>query len=815
MTKHQELVENLEEVRDLKRIPDAGAPSLGTYGKYKDDDGGVHLRDYWRSVRKHLWLVIGITAIITTLTAIYMARRPNIYTATSRVQVDLERVNPALGASKDSPIILNNTTTDPAYFNTQLQILTGPGLLRRVVRTLDLEHNPAFIRAQSASSQSTLQNLLRAVGLSRKKEADAKNQVANDVPLVTTTTTTTSSDDIVEAKRLSPYVDELLVNLKVDPVRETRLSIRDTRLIDISYTDTDPQTAAKIVNAVADTFVRTNLERKTESSNMTGDYLQKRIAELQDKIRTGGERLNNYAKSKEILTLDDKQNTVVDRLAGLNKQLLEAENTRKEAEAAYKAALEPGAANALAEDVTKQVNELEIKLADLRSKRAQLLVDNTQEWPEVKEVTEQIGVLEKQTRDIRNRAANVVVTNLKTRYQQALTQEQALRSAFEQQRNETLIQNEAAVNYRIIQQEIDTNKELLTGMLQRARENEVVFAGTQNNIHVVDYAIAPDIPIGPRRLMTMALAFLMSLSLGVGLALFLEYLDDTVRSASDVETILHLPALAVIPSVGGGPRRRLLPEIGSSTSRNGNGHGNTELLINTDPRSTLAEAYRQLRTSVLLSTAGRAPKTLLVTSSVPSEGKTTTAANTAISLAQTGARVLIVDVDMRRPRLHSIFELENRRGLSTILSSNSSEAEMLSMIHRHEASGLEVLTSGPIPPNPAELIGSDQMRRLIATLESNFTHIIIDSPPIASFTDGVLVASMVDGVLLIVHGSKTSRNLVRRSRQLLQDVGAKIFGVVLNNVDLQRHDYYYYHSYYHQSYYAKSEDPQLVSSKSD
>src|SRR5689334_17280817 len=240
--------------------------------------------------------------------------------------------------------------------------------------------------------------------------------------------------------------------------------------------------------------------------------------------------------------------------------------------------------------------------------------------------------------------------------------------------------------------------------------------------------------------------------------------------------------------------------------RNGNGASpakHEELLINVDSRSPLAEAYRHLRTSVLLSTAGHAPKSLLVTSSLPGEGKTTTAVNTAISLAQTGANVIIIDADMRRPRLKSIFGLQGTLGLSSILSSEVAEAEILGMIATDEQTGLNILTSGPIPPNPAELLGSPQMRNLLSTLQDRFSHVIVDSPPVSSFTDGVLIASMVDGVLLVVHGGKSSRHVVRRSRQLLQDVGAKIFGVVLNNTSVDSHDYYYYQRYYSQKYYEK------------
>jgi len=254
------------------------------------------------------------------------------------------------------------------------------------------------------------------------------------------------------------------------------------------------------------------------------------------------------------------------------------------------------------------------------------------------------------------------------------------------------------------------------------------------------------------------------------------------------------------------PKRKLLL-VGANESEEE--APQSPLLIAADPRSSLAEAYRHLRTSILLSTAGHAPKSLLVTSSLPSEGKTTTATNTAISLAQTGARVLIIDADMRRPRLHSIFGVENNIGLSTLLASELTDQEVTSAIRQDERSKLHILTSGPIPPNPAELIGSEHMASLLRRLQTKFTHVVVDSPPIASFTDGVLTASMVDGVILVVHAGRSSRQVVRRSRQLLQEIGAKIFGVVLNNVNLNTRDnYYYYQSYYHRNDYNDNVDQQ-------
>src|SRR2546427_2379095 len=591
------------------------------------------------------------------------------------------------------------------------------------------------------------------VGLKENKKEEPQIHPTEGLTLPSPPPPATAADDLKEAKRLAPFVGSIQGGLSVEPVRETRSGFnKDTRLIDLRFTHTDPQVAAKIINTIAETFVYQNLQKKSETNENTGTFLQKRVADLQSRIREDEEKLVNYAKTHQILSLDDKQNTVVERLAGLNRQLLEAENDRKSAESAFNAAKAPGAASALAEGDAKQAAEAETKLGALKQQRAQLLVDATEEAPEVKEVDQQIAELDKQLKDFRSRKTSTLLTNLETHYRQTLAKEEALRKDFDKQRAETLTQNEAAINYHIIQQEIETNKGLLTNLLQRSKENEVTIASNANNISVVDYALPPEGPIGPNRMRGVMMAFLLSLGMGVGLALFLEYLDDTVHSTDEVERLLHLPALAVIPSVGAAVRRRTLgAPSGALQKRNGSANSNPELLIDVDGRSPLAESYRHLRTSILLSTAGRAPRTLLVTSSLPGEGKTTTAVNTAISLAQTGASVCVMDADMRRPRLRTIFGMNGQlTGLSSILSSDMDEEEMLSVVWHDQATGLDILTSGPIPPNPAELLGSDQMRRLITALQSKYKHVVIDSPPITSFTDGVLISTMVDGVLLVV-----------------------------------------------------------------
>jgi len=413
---------------------------------------------------------------------------------------------------------------------------------------------------------------------------------------------------------------------------------------------------------------------------------------------------------------------------------------------------------------------------------------------------------EKDLSDFRKRASQTILDNLKTKYVQAKGQEDKIRAAFNEQYNQAQTQNGAAINIRLLEQNLETNKGFLKDLNQQQSSNVIVAQGSDNNISIAEIAIPPDIPIAPRRLMTVLAALVLSTLFGAGLALFLEYLDDTIHSTEEVESLLQLPALAAIPTMDSMPKRRLLLVGGASEEPDIK--PNTELLINNDPRSSLAEAYRQLRTSILLSTAGHAPKSLLITSSLPAEGKTTTAVNTAISLAQTGAKVLVIDADMRRPRLHSVFGISNAQGLSTILSSEMPEKEVVATAQYDEDSKLFLLPSGPIPPNPAELIGSEQMSNLLRIMQDNFTHVVVDSPPIASFTDGVLIASMVDGVILVVHSGKSSRQVVKRARQFLQDVGAKIFGVVLNNVNLRSQNDYYYQSYYHQDYYRHDDEAQ-------
>jgi capsular exopolysaccharide synthesis family protein len=794
--------DNNGETQEQSLLPYRDA-SLGQYlsNDEPDFDEGQKLtaRDYLRMVRHRLWLVLTITILGTAVAVMYVALQPDIYQAEARIQVDLEN-SLALGGSKPESVIIQNGGGDPSYFNTQLLLLKSPAFLRRVVKTLNVDQGPdAFVWASSRPQTSW--NILGMADHNPELEKSAGK------PLRASSIAPASADgDMTDAKALEPYVGAIKAGLDVKPTETSRL-------INISFSHSNPNSAARAANVVADTFVQANWEKRATSTSTASQFLQKRIAELQFKIGENEKRLIEYARDYKIFPLDSGRDMESDRLAALDRGLIDAENARKTAESEYQAALAPGAAAAIVSASNNvQLNSIENKMADLRQRRAAMLIETGENWPEVKELNQQIANLEAQLKETREQAIGVVLTNLELRYRQALTREQSLRRSFETQHNSAMSQNAASIDYRMIHQENATYKSLLDSLLQRSKENDVILAATPNNVRVTDYAILPTSPVGPRRPRTIALAFIISLALGIGLAVLLGSLEDSIAvdSVERVERVFGLPALAVIPKIGKRdhrlrklldlkrrkgpqPRQFLLPENGKS---NRNGNGRPGLLLYEQIASPLAESFRKLRTSVMHKNRNGAVRSILVTSSLPGEGKTTAAINTALVISQTGVKVLLIDGDLRNPTLHEILGTGNEKGLSNVLSNGMSDAEILSAITQYRDTDLYVLTAGSPADNPAELLGSDRFRRLLATLKAEFSHIIIDSPPISFFTDAVLVSSVVDGVLMIVRGPKSPRQVARYSMQSLDGVGAPILGLLLNGINVRSNDYSYYHNYY-------------------
>lgn len=753
-------------------------------------------------LRKYWLIILGITLVGTVLVIIYEARKRDYYTAEARIQVNNE-MNPATTTTGSSPSsIILNQGNDPIYFTTQLQILEGPGLLRRVVKTMDLEHNPTFFRPGKDQEATVWQNVQRMFGFGTPRQPIEK-ALDNPTPANRLELKPDAAADLdSQAEALAPYVGYLMSNLTVNPIKDSRTANKETRLIKVEFTHYDPQMATKVVNTIADIYVLQNLEQKVESNATAGDFLQKRVAELQAQIRSSEERLINYARSNQILSLDAGQNTVVQRLADLNGKLSQAENDRITAEAAYQAALKNPMSAAAAGSKDSRTTGLEGQLTGLRQQLEQLKVEFTDEWPEVKKVQRQIAAIENELRLSRKRSTDTQLAGLQQAYREAVARESDLRNNFDTQRNAVLNQNEAAINYRIIQQEIDTNKGLLDNLLQRSRETEVILNGTPNNVRIIDRALVPTSPEGPQRTKNVLVAFLASFFAGLGIAFVLNWLDDTIRVSDNFENLLGVPVIGMIPRANSGLTKRLL---GSGFAKNGvEGNGKHPYRLEAFDKSHIIEAFHQLRTSLLLSTPGGSPKTILVTSGQPFEGKTVTSVNLAKSLAQLGSKVLLIDADLRCPKMHLIHGVGNNYGLSTVLTARDINQELLSRtIHKEIEPNLDVMCSGPKVPNPANLFGSVEMQRLLEQMGAIYSYVVIDSPPVLYFADSVLLATGVEAVVIVARANFSSRDTLARANKKMNDIHGNVVGIVIN--DIQLNDY----KYYNNGYYKQLEQSEI------
>ncbi len=738
------------------------------------------LRDYLFVVLKRKWLILSLCLVVTSLVAIQMFRQPSIYEAAATIRIEQRAKN-----ILQSPQIVLNAQPDANFWGTQVKLLESPALARQVALSLDLRHNPNFFGAQAQGG----------VFAALRRMVSGDKRVAKPAPtpkgLSVVDEARLKADPLTaeELAALEPYEDAIMAGEQVEGVVGTNLFL-------IKYRHTDPEMAQKVANTIADVFRANNIQRATENSTQAEDILAREISDYQSKIRHDQEALFNFAREKGIPpTVDQSVNVEVQRLAALSSQVLEAENERKNAQAIYlsaKAAKDPFSVPEVQK--SGRITQLQERISQLEEKKAALLVVYTKDWPEVKK----LEVTIKRLNDELEKAAGDAIIGLQKVYEAAQAHENSVRERYNEQRGTTNQQTRDQIEMTEFMQRLEANKQYLNTLLQKQRELQIAQGDRGNEVSIENYSRLPRGPVGPPRVRNVMIAFVLSLVAGIGLAFLLDFLDDTVKSLDDVDRYIHLPALALIPSGGhAGPRLKGLPQV----NKPGPGESNALAMLD-DVRSPIAESYRHLRTSLLLSSAGQPPKTILVTSSQPSEGKTTTAINTAFMLAQTGAEVLIIDCDLRRPRLHTQFEVPNSKGLTTWLSGERDLDNLLQKCPK--TPNLKILTSGPAPPNPAELIGSDEMRRLLGQLSERFAHIIIDSPPAISFTDASILSTMVDGVMLVVHGGRSSRAVVRRAKQQLLDVGAHIFGVVLNNVKAEASDYYY--SGYYSNYYSTETD---------
>ena len=706
------------------------------------------LREYFRVLIKRKWIVIACIAGIFGAVAIASLRQTPIYDASARIAVN--KADPNLITFKDSMPVVDYY--DPADLDTEVRILSSDLLALQVIRQLNLDK-----RAEYGGKSTPQPNLL-----------DDSLQI--------------------DSSRTTALLGSFKGNLHValEP---------NTRIIDIHYRSADPQLAANAVNTLVATYTEQNFKTKFESTMQASDWLSKQLVDLQMKVESSQEKLVRYQKEHEILGIDEKQNIITAKLDELNRQMTTAESDRMQKEAIYRLT-ESNDRDAVAAAITSDtgvagsgpsalLEKLNGEQAELKIQVAQLSTQFGPSYPKVAQMNGQLKEVERQIQSETKKA----VDHLRGEYLAALQRENMLRSALERQKQEANKLNESAIEYNLLKRDAETNRQLYEGLLEKLKEAGVTAGLRSNNIKVLDPARAPAAPIEPNIPRNLAFALLLGITSGVVLAFLLENMDNTVRTTEQAQVISALPSLGMIP-------------LGSKASRNGNGSKHlslaspkeaVELVTQVRPQSQMAESYRALRTSLLLSNLGAPPKVILVTSARPQEGKTTTSINSAIVLAQKGVKVLLVDADLRRPSVHKSLGMGPRSGLSNVLTGSATLEQTITPAPM--LPNLFVLAAGTPPPNPAELLASSNMKDVLADLREQFDHIVIDTPPTLSVTDAVALSPRVDAVILVIRSGQTTKQALRRARDILMQVNAHVTGVLLNAVDLTSPDYYYYYEY--------------------
>jgi len=710
----------------------------------------VTLRDYWKVIQKRRWTIIAFLLIVVITTAVGTFTMQPIYRGTATIQINKE--NPQILDFKE---IFAVNTVDRDYYQTQYKLLESRKLVRRVIHLLQLSQHPEFLPRPESNFQRWKSNILGFFsGLF-----------------------TSSNENPSGRGRETVLVDTFLKKLKVQP-------IRSTRLVKIHFDSHSPELSARVCNTLTAEYIQQNLETRLNATEQAKEWLTKQLDVLKAKVERADEDLQAFASKHDIISLEEKENITIQRLTELNEDLTEAESGRMAKEALYKQAKDRNfdALPLILEN--ELIQNLKQTYIQLDAQYMKLLKTFKPEYPEMVRLNNQMEAIQRRM----DAEVGKIIAGIKNDYKSSLRRESLIREAFQRQKTKAMAMKQNAIRYNILKREADTNRELYNALLQRMKEAGVSAGITACNIQVVDRAEVPIEPFRPNKPLNLFLAIMVGLFLGVGLAFLFEYFDNTVKTPEDVEELIQLPSFGMIPEISCERRRSL---------DNGTFYP-VELVTFCHSKSILSEAYRNIRTSILLSFSERPPKKIAFSSPNPAEGKTTTVINTAIALAQTGARVLIIDSDMRKPRVHTIFGEENGMGLSNFLSGNT---ELKSTIRRSDVPNLFYIPSGPIPPNPSELLGSNLFKSTIQFLGEKFDHIVLDSPPVLGFADSIILSTFVDGIVLVVQGGKTPRETLQRTKDILYQVNARILGVVINRVDIGRGDYaYYYHRYY---YYGK------------
>lgn len=696
------------------------------------------LASFWRLVVKRIATIATSTFLVFLITGIYTFKMHPVYRATATIQVETNY--PELQSLNE--VYRQAPIDDYMFLTTQMQVLQSDSLAWSTIEQLGLD---------------------RAAPLPKATEGHSLAQVAQE--------------------RKTAIIADFKQGITVEPLKETRI-------LAVSYECGSPDLAALVVNHLINNYIDSNIQERSAFTARASGGMEQQLQDLKAKMEKSQQALVDYERKNLIVNLGEKGTINDERLEELTKDFTSAESERVQKESLYDLAkANEGQIGIIVQDSVLQ--HLEERYSDLKSTYGESLSQYGPNFPKVVHLRDQLT----QMQTLIESARKLAIDKVHNDYLAAVNREKLLGEALMREKGDVSELNQRMIQYNILKREFDANQQLYETLLQRLKDATLAAALQAPNVHFIDQATSPVHPIRPNRPRNLAAGLLVGLVLGVTLAFVQEALDSSVRTPEEAERLINAPALAVIPVENDGYRRRQLAGRPLSTGSNGVG-----LALLKRPSSPVAESFRSLRTSVLLSTAPRPPQTLLVTSAQVGEGKTSITSNLAISFAQRGGPVLIVDADLRRPSVARTLEVSNERGLSSYLTGAHSLDEVL--IRYEDIPGLWVLPAGPRPPDPAELLSSHMMESTLKDLSKRFTQIVIDSPPLLLVTDAVVLSAMVDGVILVVASGSTARGALARAHRILENAGSRILGMALNKVDT-RFDAYYgsYYGRYHKAYY--------------
>ncbi len=722
------------------------------------DTEEVHLRDYLDVIFRRKWLIISFLALTFISTLIWTLSSPKLYKASTSIEVFPKGQN----VTKFEEVVTAEMRSQE-FFQTQVELLQNSALARRVIEKLDLAEHPVakkllFERKEPgpvAKFKSVLKDLVKNL----IDKLQSKDQKTTDPILLV-------DEETLKQRAMLTFLGD---NLEVSPRR-------NTVIIQVAFTSQDRYLSQQTVNAFVEEFVNWDMEKKLEASRLAREFLMKQIDRAKIYLEKAEEDLNRFAKQAGIVSLDSRLNSIYRQLEELNSALAISEADLIGKESVYKQATLDGPSHLLQVMNSSVIAGLKAEYARLRSEYEDLAVTFHDDYPSVKSLKMKMNSIADRLADEEEKIFLAVANEYKSTMQKVKT----LRIRVEKQKQMVIDLNERATQYKIMAREVETNKGIYQSLLQRTKEIESIIGVSSSNIHIIDKAMLPINPFKPNVKLNLLLAIVVGLTGGLGIAFFLEYFTDTITNPDEISDRFHIPILGVAPL--------------SKT----NGFPVEQTFVR-DPRAPLSEAMRSTKMSIQLSGAASRAGSFVLTSTKPSEGKTTMAANLALAFAGAGERVILVDADMRKPKLHKFFQNPDDTsspGLSKFLAGVSSKG----LVCRNGLSSVCFIPAGPVPPNPVELLASDRFAMLIQTLTRRFDRVIVDGPPYLGFVDSLVISRHVGGVVLVSSMGETTRNALLHFKKSVLNSQGKILGCIINKVNLSKRfgyqSYYKYYSYY-------------------